>query len=71
MKCVATSTAILCFGGIDFNCPYCGTEYSDVDDRILNRINRSKNGYTTAKCWCGKRFGIAVDYTGEMVGFKI
>ena len=69
MKCVGTSTAILCFGGIDFNCPHCGTEYSDVDDRILNRINRGKTGCTSLKCLCGKRFGVAADYTGQLVGF--
>ena len=71
ISCVGTSTAILCFGGIDYNCPYCGSEYSDGNDCILDRINRSRKGYTSLKCGCGKRFGVAVDYTGQLVGFAL
>ena len=71
MTCIRSGSAILCFRDVDFNCPFCGKEYSDADDKYLERCNRNKTGITTKTCLCGNRFGICYDYKGNMVSFEL
>ena len=71
MTCIPIHNGILCFARTDFDCPYCGKQYSDDDEVLLDRVNRNKKGYTTVKCACGKRFGMTYDITGNAVGFKL
>lgn len=61
---------ILCFANINFQCPYCGIDYYDEDDRYLNRINRNKRLYTSVKCLCGQKFYVTYDIKGDLVAFK-
>ena len=58
------------FAKIDFKCPYCGKEYSDIDDKYVNRCNKNKNGCTNIKCRCGKRFGMTYNIMCHAVSFK-
>jgi len=51
-------------------CPYCGIDYYDEDDRYLNRINRNKRLYTSVKCLCGQKFYVTYDIKGDFVAFK-
>ncbi len=71
MTCIPIKNGFLCISRTDFNCPYCDTGYNDNDDKYYNRMYKNKKGYTTEKCSCGKKFGIAADYTGRTVSFKI
>ena len=61
----------ICFADIDFECPHCKCEYNDKDEIYLKRCERNKSGYTKKKCSCGKWFGVAIDMTGDIVGFKL
>ena len=70
MPCIPIKDGIICLSRIDFECPYCGKGYDDIDDIYLGRCNRNKSGITTKTCNCGKRFGICYDYTGNMVSFE-
>jgi hypothetical protein len=61
----------LCFANINFTCPYCGTKYSDEDEKYLNRIGKTKSGFTKIKCICGERFGLTQDIRGDLRGFVL
>jgi hypothetical protein len=55
---------------VDFKCPYCQEQYSDKEDKYLNRIQRGKQGYTKIKCRrCGDKFGMAYDSRCNAVSF--
>lgn len=54
-----------------FNCPYCGKNYDDNNDKYINRCNKNKTSRTFINCDCGERFGMTYEITGEAVGFKI
>jgi len=58
------------FAKIDFNCPYCGKEYSDSEDVYVNRCNKNKDGCAKIKCSCNKNFYMTYDYMGKAVSFK-
>ena len=34
---------------IDFKCPHCSKQYSDVDGKYLDRINKNKCGYARSE----------------------
>ena len=70
-KCIEISSGFICIVKIDFNCPYCQKQYSDADEKYLNKVNVNKYGYTKIKCGCGERFGMTYDITGDAVGFKL
>ncbi len=55
---------------IYFNCPYCNKQYNDSDEKILNKINKNKQMYTSKKCECGQKFGVTYNYMGNIVSFK-
>jgi Zn finger protein HypA/HybF involved in hydrogenase expression len=60
------------FSNVNFQCPHCGSKYSDSDDKYLNRCNKNKQGYTVITCdRCNDRFGMCYDMTGKAVGFKL
>jgi len=60
------------FAKVDFECPYCGTKHDDLDDKLLDRCNNNKSGYTKLYCKkCLKRFGFTYNYKCEAVGFKL
>ena len=69
MTCVPINNGILCLADIDFNCPVCGKEYSDSDEKYLNRCNTNKNGCARIKCECGQVFYVTYDITGKAVSF--
>ena len=62
---------ILCFANINFQCPYCGIDFHDSDERFYNRITANKSGITKAKCSCGETFGVTQDIKCDLVGFKL
>ena len=64
-----TPTPFLDFDNTEFTCPNCGKEYSDSDDKYLERCNRNKNGCTRIRCECGKDFFMTYNYKGGAVGF--
>ncbi len=68
---IGKQTIFLNVPNVDFKCPYCGKEYSDADDKYLNRCNSNKNFITTIKCDCGVRFGMTYNYMGNAVSFKL
>lgn len=57
------------FAKTDFKCPHCKKEYSDADDKYLNRCEKNKNWATKIKCICGKPFFMTYDYKGDAVLF--
>ena len=59
------------FSNTNYKCPYCGTVKNDLNDKLLDRCNKNKSGYTKIKCSCGWRYGFAYDMTGNAVGFKL
>lgn len=60
------------FARVDFNCPHCNTGHEDLDEKLLNRCNKNKCGYTKMYCKkCGKRFGFTYNYKSEAVGFEL
>ena len=61
----------LCIANIEFQCPFCGLDIADEDEKFLKRINNNKKCYTTMRCLCGNRIGITYDIKGDMIGFKI
>jgi hypothetical protein len=62
---------IICMSKIDFQCPYCRKQYSDSDEKYLNRCNANKSNYTKIKCTCGKTFGLTYDIRSDAVGFPL
>jgi len=71
MTCHKIKDVIICFAGIDFNCPFCNKEYSDIDDKYVDRCNKNKSMITKIKCSCGERFGMTYNYMGNAVSFKL
>jgi transcription elongation factor Elf1 len=60
------------FSIIEFECPYCCTEYIDYDDKLYKKIQKNKKFMTSINCEnCGERFGVTVDVSGEMIGVKL
>jgi len=74
-KCIPFQTGncygILCTIEIEFQCPYCGLDITDENNKLQSRINRNKKVYTTIKCLCGNRIGVTYDFKGDLVGFKL
>lgn len=59
------------FMSVDFKCPYCGTKQIDENDKILNRINKNKQGWTRVCCTkCEKRMGVTTAIN-KLQGFCI
>lgn len=69
MTCIPIKSGILCLAKIDFNCPVCGKEYSDSDEKYLNRCNKNKNGCTAIYCKCGYIFFMTYNTMGNAVSF--
>ena len=69
MVCKQISSGFLCFANICFKCPNCQKEYSDSDDKYLNRCNKNKSGCTKIKCTCGKTFQMTYDFKGDAHSF--
>ena len=67
MKCKPFGGGIICQGRVDFQCPYCQKKYNDADEKYYKRL-QGKN-WIRIKCKCGEVFGLAVDYTGDIVSF--
>ena len=60
------------YAKIDFKCPYCDMQYSDSDDKFLNRCNKSKDFCTRTKCTkCKNLFRVTYNIMGNIVSFKI
>lgn len=57
------------FTKIDFKCPFCNKNYSDTDDKYLNRCNKNKSGYTKINCTCNRSFFLTYDYMGNIISF--
>ena len=58
------------FANTDFKCPYCKKQYSDINDKYVNRLNKNKKGYTSIKCSCGHKFKMTYDIFCDAVSFK-
>ena len=55
----------------EFECPYCCHQHTDIDDKYLNRINKSKSGIAIVICkGCFSKFGMTYNYMGDAVSFK-
>ena len=68
---VSSSILHISFAKIDFNCPYCNKQYSDSEDKYVERCNKNKDFCTRIKCECGNRFGMTYDIMGKSVSFKL
>lgn len=66
-----TNNLFLDFSNTKFNCPYCGKEYDDVNDKYLDRCNKNKHFNTRVSCLCGNRFYLTVDYKSDFVTYKL
>lgn len=71
MDCINVPNGIICMSKIDFQCPHCRKQYSDSDEKYLNRCNANKSGYTKIKCTCGKSFGMTYNIKSDAVGFPL
>jgi transposase-like protein len=59
------------FAKIDFHCPHCKEQYSDDEDKYLDRCNANRSGWTKIKCkGCKRTFGMTYDMMGDAVGFN-
>ena len=68
---IQINNGFLDFANIDFNCPYCNKEYSDLNEKYLDRCNKNKSNMTKIKCSCGKTFGMMYNIRVEAVGFYL
>ena len=68
---VSSSILHISFAKIDFNCPHCNKQYSDSEDKYVERCNKTKDFCTRIKCECGNRFGMTYDIMGKAVSFKL
>ena len=59
------------FAKVDFNCPHCKKEFSDINDKYLERCNKNKNGCTTITCECENKFGMTYNFMGHAVSFAL
>ncbi len=59
------------FAKIDYNCPYCNLAKWDIDDKLLDKCNKNKCGWTKVRCECGKKYGFTYNYKSEAIAFKI
>ena len=59
------------FANIEFECPHCKNKFIDSKDFYSNRINKNKNCTTKVKCICEVKFGLTVDYKGDLVSFGL
>ena len=51
-------------------CPYCGHEFNDSDDKIVNACNANKSGYTRRICHgCANRVYLTYNIRSELVAF--
>jgi hypothetical protein len=71
MTCIPINDGILCLANIDFNCPVCKKEYSDSEDKYLNRCNKNISGDTRIKCECGQVFYMSYSDRGNAISFLI
>lgn len=56
----------------EFECPNCGNECNDSDNKYLDRCKASKGGWTEIKCTkCNEHFGMTYKAIIEAVGFKL
>ena len=69
MKCVPVKNGFLCFSPPAFRCPHCRKRYADENEKYMKRADA--RGYTTIRCQCGERFGMAHDMTGKVHAFKL
>ncbi len=56
---------------LEFECPYCNKIHNDYDEKLNNKMDKNKCGYTKIKCDCGEKIGVSVNMMGDMVGFKL
>lgn len=61
----------LCLCNVEFQCPYCGAEYDDANEKYLRKINKNKYYITKIRCNCGAKFGLTYDIRGDVVAFKL
>ena len=66
---VEFKTGFIDFSKTDFKGPSCQKEYSDLDDKYLNRCQKNKSGLTKINCKCGKPFFMTYNYMGDAVSF--
>lgn len=60
------------FAKITAPCPYCGHEFSDKDDKIVNACNKNKCGIVRKFCpGCCHRVGLTYNMMSELVAFKL
>jgi len=71
-ECIPIKDGWLTLARINFECPNCGNQYQDKDDKYLDKVNKNRSGYTRINCdRCSERFGITYDITGDAVGFTL
>lgn len=66
---VQIKNGFLDFDKTDFECPHCKKQYSDADDKYVERCNKTKNGVISINCDCGKKFYMTYSYMGNAVSF--
>lgn len=66
-----TNLGFIDFSNETFKCPYCNKEHSDINEKFHKAIIKNKKGYTTTKCSCNNKIGVASDYRSDLVGFKL
>ena len=55
---------------MEFDCPYCGAYFIDLDEECSKRINKNKTGVTRISCHCKKYFYLTYDMKGNFVAYK-
>lgn len=59
------------FANTEFKCPYCLQDYSDADDKYLNRMEKNYQYKTLIWCNCKEKFWLTYNYQGDAMSFKI
>lgn len=59
------------FAITNFNCPNCGMEYNDENNKYLNRCIKNKTGITKINCVCNLSFYMTYNYKGDAVSYLL
>lgn len=58
------------FAKTEFNCPKCGKEHTDSDDKYLKVMNLRNDFSAPVNCQCGHKFRVTYNLKGEAVTYE-
>ena len=68
--CVSIPGGVLCISDTEVECPHCKVTFDAT--MYEKRLEKSKRGHLRVHCpHCRRKVGLAVDMTGDLVGFDL